>query len=79
MVYPVFALTNVSAIHPADNYDSGILDMYPGDIEENDTFQGQIDDDKYDYSIMGSFDPDINYFNNQRSTICNNYTENLLI
>ena len=75
MVYPVFALPNVTAINPDDNYDSGILDMSPGDIVENDTFQGQIDDDKYDYSILGSIDPDTHYFKNQRNTICKNYTE----
>ena len=75
MVYPVFALPNVTAINPDDNYDSGILDMSPGDIVENDTFQGQIDDDKYDYSILGSIDPDTHYFKYQRNTICKNYTE----
>ena len=49
--------------------------MSPGDIVENDTFQGQIDYDKYDYSILGSIDPDTHYFKNQRNTICKNYTE----
>ena len=39
MVYPIFALPNVTAINPDDNYDSRILDMSPGDIVENDTFQ----------------------------------------
>ena len=43
-------------INHVDNYDSEMLDMFPNDIIENDTIQGQIDDDKYDYSILGSID-----------------------
>ena len=54
MVYTVSPLSNVTAITPADNYDSEILDMSTGDIVENDTVQGQICDDKYDYSVLGS-------------------------
>ena len=49
--------------------------MFPNDIIENDTIQGQIDDDKYDYSILGSIDPDTHYFPNQRNLVCKNYTE----
>ena len=64
MVYPVF-LPNVTAINPVDNYDTEILDMFPNDIVENDTIQWQIEDGKYDYSILGSIDPDTQYFPNQ--------------
>ena len=39
MIYPVFALPNVTAINPDDNYDSGILDMSPGDIVEKIPFK----------------------------------------
>ena len=49
--------------------------MFPGDIIANYTFQGQIDDDKYDYRILGSIDPDTHYFKNQINRICKHYTE----
>ena len=49
--------------------------MSPGDIVENDTFQGQIDDDKYDYSILGSIDPDTHYFKKSEKYNLQNYTE----
>ena len=49
--------------------------MSPGDIVENKTFQGQIDDDKYDLSILGSIDPGTHYCKNQINTICKNYSE----
>ena len=42
------------------NYDTESLDMFPNDIIENDTTQGQIE--KYDYSILGSIDPHTYYF-----------------
>ena len=74
MVYPV-SLQNATVINHVDNYDSEMLDMFPNDIIENDTIQGQIDDDKYDYSILGSIDPDTHYFPNQRNLVCKNYTE----
>ena len=61
MVYPV-SLQNATVLNHVDNYDSEMLDMFPNDIIENDTIQGQIDDDKYDYSILGSIDPDTHYF-----------------
>ena len=74
MIYPV-SLQNATVINHVDNYDSEMLDMFPNDIIENDTIQGQIDDDKYDYSILGSIDPDTHYFPNQRNLVCKNYTE----
>ena len=39
--------------------------MSSNDIVENDTIQGQRDDDKYDYIMLGSIDPDTHYFPNQ--------------
>ena len=76
MVYPGFFLQNATAINPVDNnYDTESLDMFPNDIIENDTTQGQIDDEKYDYSILGSIDPDTHYFPNQINLVCKNYTE----
>ena len=76
MVYPVFFIQNATAINPVDNnYDTESLDMSPNDIIENDTTQGQIDDEKYDYSILGSFDPDTNDFPDQINLVCQNYTE----
>ena len=74
MVYPV-SLQNATMINHVENYDSEILDMFPNDIIENDTIQGQIDNDQYDYSILGSIDPDTHYFPNQRNLVCKNYTE----
>ena len=74
MVYPV-SLQNATVINHVDNYYSEMLDMFPNDIIENDTTQGQIDDDKYDYSILGSIDPDTHYFPNQRNLVCKNYTK----
>ena len=71
MVYPV-SLQNATVINHVDNYDSEMLDMFPNDIIENDTIQGQMDDDKYDYSILGSIDPDTHYFPNQRNLELNN-------
>ena len=74
MVYPV-SLQNATVINHVDNYDSEMLDMFSNDIIENDTIQGQIYDDKYDYSILGSIDPDTHYFPNQINLVCKHYTE----
>ena len=71
----MFLLQNLTVINPVDNYDIEILDMSPNDIVENDTIQEQIDDAKYDYSIIGSIHPDIYYFPNKISLVCQNDTE----
>ena len=47
--------------------------MSPSDIANNDTIQGQIDDDTYNYSILSYIDADTHYFKKQINIICENY------